>query len=87
MLRGLDYLRAAGVTPDERIAEAIGLVASKRDADGRWPLDAQYPGAMPIDLGEEVGHPSRWMTLRALRVMSWYSGDDRTPTELRSSRP
>ena len=39
VLRGLEYLRSAGVTPDERVAEAIELVASKRDGDGQWPLE------------------------------------------------
>ena len=43
VLRGLEYLRRAGVTPDERVAEAIELVESKRDGDGRWPLDNQLP--------------------------------------------
>ena len=73
VLRGLDYLRHAGVTPDERVAEAIELVASKRDADGRWPLDVQYPGAMPVEMDEGEGQPSRWNTLRALRVLDWYA--------------
>lgn len=72
VLRGLEYLRAAGVAPDERVAEAVRLVASKQDADGRWSLDVQYPGTMPVDLGEDVGGPSRWNTLRALRVLRWY---------------
>jgi hypothetical protein len=72
VLRGLDYLRDAGVPPDERVADAVALVAAKRGADGRWPLEARYPGAMPIDLGEEVGGPSRWTTLRALRVVDWH---------------
>ena len=73
VLRGLEYLRHAGVTPDERAAEAIALVESKRDADGRWPLDHQYPGTMAVDLDEGEGRPSRWNTLRALRVLAWYS--------------
>lgn len=72
VLRGLDYLRSAGVAPDERVDEAIELVASKRDGDGRWPLEARYPGVMPVELGEEVGQASRWITLRALRVLDWY---------------
>jgi hypothetical protein len=55
VLRGLEYLRRAGVVPDERVGEAIDLVASKRDGDGR---------------------PSRWNTLRALRVLNWYSAGD-----------
>ena len=68
VLRGLEYLRRAGVAPDERVAEAIDLVASKRDDDGTWPLDTQYPGKMPIEIDEGEGQPSRWITLRALRV-------------------
>src|SRR5215470_15512881 len=47
VLRGLEYLRSAGVTPEERVAEAIALVASKRDGAGRWPLETRYPGVMP----------------------------------------
>ncbi len=72
VLRGLEYLRNAGVTPDERVAEAIALVVSKRVADGRWPLETRYPGVMPVDLDEGEGRPSRWNTLRALRVLRWY---------------
>ena len=71
MLRGLEYLRRAGVAPDERVAEALALVASKRDGDGRWPLDTRHPGEMPVETGE--GRPSRWNTLRALRVLHWYA--------------
>jgi hypothetical protein len=73
VLRGLEYLRRAGAAPDERVAEAIGLVASKRDGDGRWPLEIQYPGKMPVEMDEGEGRPSRWNTLRALRVLDWYS--------------
>jgi hypothetical protein len=73
VLRGLDYLRSAGVAPDERVAEAIALVASKRDTDGRWPLEARYPGVMPVQMDDGEGQPSRWNTLRARRVLNWYS--------------
>jgi hypothetical protein len=72
VLRGLEYLRRAAVTPDARMAEAIDLVESKRGPDGRWLLEQQYPGTPAIDLGEEEGGPSRWNTLRALRVLAWY---------------
>src|SRR5215212_5900834 len=75
VLRGLEYLRSAGVTPDERVAEAITLVASKRDGAGRWPLETRYPGVMPVDLDEGEGRPSRWITLRALRVLNWYAAE------------
>jgi hypothetical protein len=73
VLRGLDYLRSAGVTPDERVAEAVELVASKRDGDGRWPLETQYPGVMSVEIDEGEGRPSKWNTLRAVRVLDWYS--------------
>jgi hypothetical protein len=73
VLRGLDYLRQAEVTPDERVDEAIHLVKSKRSGDGRWILDSHYPGQMPVEIDEGVGQPSRWITLRALRVLDWYS--------------
>ena len=77
VLRGLDYLRRAGVAPDERMAEAIDLVASRRDDEGRWPLEVQYPGRMPVETDEGVGRPSRWITLRALRVLEWYATPNR----------
>jgi hypothetical protein len=76
VLRGLEYLRRAGVAPDERVAEAIHLVASKRDDAGRWPLETRYPGRMLIETDEGEGRPSRWNTLRALRVLDWYSARD-----------
>src|SRR5437016_1951457 len=67
VLRGLDYLRAAGAIPDERVADAIHLVASKRDADGRWPLENPHPGQLHFAMDEGEGRPSRWNTLRATR--------------------
>ena len=72
LLRGLDYLRAAGAAPDERVAEAIELVESKRDADGRWSLENPHPGVVHFEMDEGVGRPSRWNTLRAMRVLRWY---------------
>ena len=73
VLRGLEYLRRAGVAPDERMAEAIELVASKRNHDGRWLLEIQYPGEMPIEIDEGEDKPSRWITLCALRMLKWYA--------------
>ncbi|MBX3063999.1 MAG: hypothetical protein KF726_13550 [Anaerolineae bacterium] len=73
VLRGLEYLRRAGVAPDERMAEAIDLVAAKRGDDGRWVLEIQYPGNMPVNIDDGEGFPSRWITLRALRVLHWYA--------------
>jgi len=76
VLRGLEYLRCASVVPDERVAEAIDLVRSKRDDDGRWPLETRYPGVMPVQIDDGEGQPSRWNTLRALRVLNWYSAGE-----------
>jgi len=73
VLRGLEYLRRAGIGPDARMAEAIELVASKRDADGRWLLENVHPDALDAEPGTAEGQPSRWNTLRALRVLNWYS--------------
>ena len=69
--RVLDYFRRARPAPDERMAEALDIVESKRDTDGRWPLDQAYNDAALVDFGEAEGQPSRWITLRALRVMRW----------------
>ena len=80
-LRGLDYLREAGVTPDARVAEATDLVRSKRDAEGRWPLENPHESELvdarvrdlELDMDEREGRPSRWNTLRGLRVLRWAS--------------
>ena len=79
VLRGLDYLRCADVSPDERVAEAIVLVESKRDDVGRWALETRYAGTMPIETDDGEGRPSRWITHRALRVLDWYFERDERP--------
>ena len=75
VLRVLDYFTVAGLRPDERVSEAVNLVESKRQANGRWLLDAAYDQAITIPTGESVGGPSRWNTLRALRVLRWARQD------------
>jgi hypothetical protein len=72
VLRGLDYLRTAGAAPDDRVADAIELVRSKRDADGRWPLENPHPGKLHFAIDDGEGRPSRWNTLRAMRVIRWH---------------
>lgn len=74
VLRALDYLRAARVRPDERVAEAITLVEFRRGPDGRWPADPAYPGRVHFALDDGEGAPSRWNTLRAMRVLRWNQG-------------
>jgi hypothetical protein len=81
-LRGLDHLRAADVAPDARVDEAIDLLGSKRDTEGRWPLENPHETELVnarlrdlhFDMGEREGRPSRWNTLRAMRVLAWYEG-------------
>jgi hypothetical protein len=75
VLRGLDYLRNADVVPDERMDEAIELLRSKRDADGRWPIEFTYPGEVHFEMEDGDGKPSRWSTLRAMRVLRWHEAD------------
>jgi hypothetical protein len=75
VLRALDHFRQSGAEPDRRMAEAVELVREKRQPDGRWLLDRIHPGSVHFDL-EDVGTPSRWNTLRALRVLRWWDGTD-----------
>ena len=72
VLRGLDYLRAADVAPDARVTEAIGVVEGRRGEDGRWLQQNPRGGELPVEMDEGIGQPSRWNTLRALRVLRWY---------------
>jgi hypothetical protein len=71
VLRALDYFRRSGAVPDPRMAEAVAIVRSKQQPDGWWLLDRIHPGRIHFDL-ECAGTPSRWITLRALRVLRWW---------------
>jgi hypothetical protein len=73
VLRGLDYLRDAGVKPDSRVDEAIQTVIKRRHQNGRWPLNILHPERIPLEMETGVGRASRWNTLRALRVLRWYN--------------
>jgi hypothetical protein len=73
VLRGLDYLRDAGVAPDPRMAEAIEVVMARRHQNGRWPMNLLHPERIPLEMETETGRASRWNTLRALRVLRWFS--------------
>jgi hypothetical protein len=74
VLRGLDYFRAAGSPPDHRLGEAVQVVRSKGQPDGRWLLENTHAGRVHFPLEDGDGQPSRWNTLRALRVLRWYEG-------------
>lgn len=77
VLRGLDYLRAAGVEPDERVDEAIRLVTKQQDQHGRWLLHNRHADPVGLEMEGEEGTASRWNTLRALRVLDWYEASGR----------
>jgi hypothetical protein len=73
VLRGLDYLRNAGIKPDKRVSEAVKIVMERRHQNGRWPLNLLHPEHIPLKMETAVGGASRWNTLRALRVLRWYN--------------
>ncbi len=72
VLYGLDYFRSVGGTPDPRLADAVDVVRGKQQPDGSWLLENTHPGAVHFPLDEGDGRPSRWNTLRAMRVLRWY---------------
>jgi len=86
ILRALDYFRSAasltGDAPDPRLGQAVGHVRSRRLEDGSWPLDWSPPGRVWFDVDGRPGEPSRWVTLRAMRVLRWWEGQGGGPGRL-----
>jgi hypothetical protein len=78
ILRALDYFRSAaaltGAAPDPRLGEAVDHVRARRLDDGTWPLDWSPAGRIWFEVDDGVGKPSRWVTLRAMRVLRWWEG-------------
>jgi hypothetical protein len=72
VLRALDYFRRAGADLDPGMSEAVELVEARQQPDGRWLLDRVHPGRVHFHLEDGAGAPSRWNTLRALRVLDWW---------------
>lgn len=76
VLRALDYFHSAamltGADPDPRLREAIDHLRARRLEDGTWPLDWGLPGRVWFDIDDGPGMPSRWVTLRAMRVLRWW---------------
>lgn len=70
VLRGLDYFQAVDAPWDGRLEDALELLGDKRRSDGKWPVQHKHSGRVWFDM--ETGRkPSRWNTLRALRVLEW----------------
>jgi hypothetical protein len=76
VLRALEHFRRAGADRDPRLAEAVEVIRSKRQPNGRWLLERGFPGRVFFELEDGVGAPSRVITLGALRVLDWW---DRAP--------
>ncbi len=73
MLRALEHFRLAD-RRDERLEPAIELLRAKRRPDGRWVRELHHEGPQLIDVSHSEGDPSRWITLRASRVLRWWDG-------------
>jgi hypothetical protein len=71
VMRVLDYFQERNIPFDSRMSDAIDLLRNKRRPDGTWALQNKHPGRVYFEL-EKVGQPSRWNTLRALRILQWY---------------
>ncbi len=75
ILRSLDYFRAVGIAeetaPDPRLMPAIEHIRNKMQDDETWLLDKNPAGRVWFDIDDGPGRPSRWITLRALRVLTW----------------
>jgi hypothetical protein len=75
VLRGLDYLRSAGVHRDPRVEEAVAIVLERRQRDGRWLLDVRHRNTLHEEMAGSVGDANRWLTLRAMRVLRWHGSE------------
>jgi hypothetical protein len=71
LLRALDYFQSVNAPGDERMQVALDLLKNKQGKDGRWVLNTPWPGVVYFHM-EAAGAPSRWNTLRALRVLKWW---------------
>lgn len=70
ILRGLDHFQAVGAAPDRRLSDALELLKGRQRRDGSWPVQNKHAGRVWFDM-EPIGKPSRWNTLRAMRVLRW----------------
>ncbi len=71
ILRGLEHFAAVGAHQDDRLADPVAVLSGKQRRDGTWPLQQKHAGKVWFDM-ERTGGPSRWNTLRALRVLRWW---------------
>lgn len=76
VLRAMDYFQSAHVPYDARMNDAVEVILGNRTQEGLWKLASRYPGTTHFDM-EEAGKPSRWNTLRALRILRHYRINER----------
>jgi len=67
-LQNLEVLTRFGLAGDPRLDAAVELVRTAQDEEGRWALHYHYTGKTWADV-ETKGQPSKWVTLRSLRVL------------------
>lgn len=77
LLSALDYFQYSETPWDDRMQPAIDVLLKKRNKDGTWNAYAKYPGKVHFEM-ERAGKPSRWNTLRALRILKYYGIDNST---------
>jgi hypothetical protein len=78
VLRTLDYFQATRADRDGRLEDPIARLRDARTQDGRWLQQAPMNGKTWHTM-ERVGRPSRWNTLRVLRVLRWWNGGSADP--------
>ena len=71
VLRGLDHFASVNAPWDKRYLDALAVLADRQRKDGTWPVQHKHTGKVWFDM-ETTGSPSRWNTLRALRVLRWH---------------
>ena len=73
LFRALDYFQECNALYDNRMGDAVAICRKRRRKDGTWPLQQRHPGKTWFEM-EHTGQPSRWNTLRALRILNWVEG-------------
>ena len=71
VLKAMDYFRDSQTPYNEAMDDSLALIIKKRNKDGTWNLQQKHPGRTFFEM-EITGKPSRWNTLRALRVLKYY---------------
>jgi hypothetical protein len=85
ILRAMDYFQLSGLPYDPRMEEAVEIIRNKQTPEGKWKLAAPYAGKVHFIM-EQAGKPSRWNTLRALRVLKYAGISENTHTGKEDAR-